>query len=151
MEKKSVIINRFKWLWFGVIVASGVGIYSQPAFAGCNPFGCSQSSAAECNPFGCPNSPMGAACTPFGCPTSPQPVNNNPAPPVANPSVIIAPSNSVGGTSDGIVSCMQRLLYKPARVCTASTRSGYCYEWGNGIARTQISEETAAQACQNAR
>jgi hypothetical protein len=45
----------------------------QPAWAGCNPFGCSNSSNAECNPFGCPNGPLGQACTPFGCPASPQP------------------------------------------------------------------------------
>jgi len=48
-------------------------LISAPAQAGCNPFGCSQSSNAECNPFGCPNAPLGQSCTPFGCPASPQP------------------------------------------------------------------------------
>ena len=57
------------------IICSSSAIYlsSPPALAGCNPFGCSNSSNAECNPFGCPNGPLGQACTPFGCPASPQP------------------------------------------------------------------------------
>ncbi|ODG99985.1 hypothetical protein A4S05_35480 [Nostoc sp. KVJ20] len=48
-----------------------IGVDIKPAFADCNPFGCSPSSVAECNPFGCPNAPLGQACTPFGCPQSP--------------------------------------------------------------------------------
>ncbi|MDZ7951182.1 MAG: hypothetical protein RMY27_09030 [Nostoc sp. DedQUE09] len=51
------------------------GVDIKPAFADCNPFGCSPSSVAECNPFGCPNGPLGQACTPFGCPQSPQPIS----------------------------------------------------------------------------
>ena len=52
---------------------SAILVTGSPAWAGCNPFGCSSSSNAECNPFGCPNGPLGQACTPFGCPASPQP------------------------------------------------------------------------------
>lgn len=61
---------------FAVMVISapsGILLDGSPAWAGCNPFGCSNSSNAECNPFGCPNGPLGQACTPFGCPASPQP------------------------------------------------------------------------------
>jgi hypothetical protein len=47
------------------------GIENNPAIAGCNVFGCSQSSVAECNPFGCPQPPLGQECTPFGCPQPP--------------------------------------------------------------------------------
>ncbi|MFN9174618.1 MAG: hypothetical protein ACK58N_08925 [Synechocystis sp.] len=53
------------------------GIENNPAIAGCNVFGCSQSSVAECNPFGCPQPPLGQECTPFGCPSSPQPSQNS--------------------------------------------------------------------------
>ena len=60
------------------VVISCIGIESKPALAGCNAFGCSQSSVAECNPFGCPQVPMGQACTPFGCPPSPQPQQQQP-------------------------------------------------------------------------
>ena len=125
---------------------------SQPAMAGCNPFGCSQSSAAECNPFGCPNPPLGKQCSAFGCPSSPQlPKSNPPAANPANPTVILAPNQQpAGGSADAIVSCIQRLLYKPAKVCTASTPYGHCYQYGDGLVRTEISEATAAQACQNA-
>lgn len=132
-----------------VIIEAG----NQPAMAGCNPFGCSQSSAAECNPFGCPNAPLGAACTPFGCPASPQqppPVPSN-NPPVASPVILAPPQQPAGGSADAIVKCMQGLLYKTARVCTASTPYGHCYQYGDGLVRTEISEATAAQACQNAR
>jgi hypothetical protein len=53
---------------------AGIGFFSMsPAQAGCNTFGCSQSSVAECNPFGCPQAPMGEECTPFECPPSPTP------------------------------------------------------------------------------
>lgn len=130
-----------------------IGIKTQPAIAGCNPFGCSQSSAAECNPFGCPNPPLGAECTPFGCPASSQPSPQLPSsnPPVANPTIILPPNQQpTGGSADAIVSCMQGLLYKRARVCTASTPSGNCYRYGEGLVRTEISEATAAQACQGA-
>ena len=64
--------SSLKWVFVGAILTSVVGIENKPAVAGCNPFGCSQSSVAECNPFGCPNTPMGAACNPFGCPPSPR-------------------------------------------------------------------------------
>ncbi|GAA6619651.1 hypothetical protein [Scytonema sp. NUACC26] len=139
------------------IVATCIGIDSERAIAGCNPFGCSQSSVAECNPFGCPQAPMGEACTPFGCPSSSQPQLQQPVQqPVQQPPVPYLPpypySNpNSGGTAEGITSCIQRLLYRPAKVCTRATPSGYCYEWGNGQKRTEISEATAAQACQNAR
>lgn len=133
----------------GIIV---MGVKTQSAVASCNPFGCSQSSAAQCNPFGCPNPPLGEACTPFGCPASSQPSPQpSPQPPSSNPSVILVPNQqSTGGSADAIVSCIQRLLYKSARVCTASI-SGSCYRYGEGLVRTEISEATAAQACQNAR
>jgi len=50
------------------LVGSIAGVlHPNPAFAGCNAFGCSQSSAADCNAFGCPNPPMGASYTAFGC------------------------------------------------------------------------------------
>ena len=42
------------------------------ALAGCNFYGCSQSSVAECNFYGCPNPPRGAECNFYGCPPSPQ-------------------------------------------------------------------------------
>lgn len=73
MFKKFIFTSQLKWVFLGALLTTAVGINSEPAFAGCNVFGCSQSSVAECNPFGCPNSPMGQACTPFGCPASPQP------------------------------------------------------------------------------
>lgn len=60
----------------GCLIGSGLAtslLFDSTAKAGCNPFGCSNSTNAECNPFGCPNGPLGRACTPFGCPASPQP------------------------------------------------------------------------------
>lgn len=64
-----------------VYSVAGMGLLTDPAQAGCNAFGCSQSSVADCNAFGCPNAPEGEECTPFGCPASPQPKpqsdNNN--------------------------------------------------------------------------
>jgi hypothetical protein len=115
-----------------------LGIDSKPAWAGnCNVFGCSQSSVAECNPFGCPNAPMGAECTPFGCPSSPQPA---PAPVSKQPTVVVVPveeqNPNPGGSGKAIAECMQSLLYQET-------------SWGRK--RTEISEETAVQACQNAR
>lgn len=68
------------------------GIENNPAIAGCNVFGCSQSSVAECNPFGCPQPPLGQECTHFGCPSSPQPSQNS-----SNSSgqpIIIIPGNN---------------------------------------------------------
>jgi hypothetical protein len=65
------------------ITLVGVEFFSaHAARAGCNSFGCSESSVAECNAFGCPDPPMGEKCTAFGCPPSPQPqptfnFNNN--------------------------------------------------------------------------
>lgn len=38
--------------------AIAIAVANKPVIAGCNPFGCSQSSAAECNPFGYPNPPI---------------------------------------------------------------------------------------------
>jgi hypothetical protein len=83
--RRDIATALFLTLPIGVML---VCIDSKPAFAGCNPFGCSQSSVAECNPFGCPNVPLGQACTPFGCPASPQPQNNN-----TSPTVIFVPQN----------------------------------------------------------
>jgi uncharacterized membrane protein len=71
MFRQFSLTSSLKWIFLGTILATVVGIESKPAFAGCNPFGCSQSSVSECNPFGCPKAPMGEACTPFGCPPSP--------------------------------------------------------------------------------
>ncbi len=135
--------------------AMAIAIANKPVMAGCNPFGCSPSSAAECNPFGCPNPPVGAACTPFGCPSSaqtqPQPTNNN-APTGSSQPVILVPNQPRGGSSDGIVSCVQRLLYKDVKVCTRTDFSGTrCLgDWRTSQVRTDISENVAAQACQNA-
>lgn len=67
------LVKIFASAGFVSVIATSIGIDDKPAVAGCNPFGCSQSSVAECNPFGCPNTPAGAACTPFGCPSSPPP------------------------------------------------------------------------------
>jgi hypothetical protein len=124
--------------------AVAIALVNKPVMAGCNPFGCSQSSAAECNPFGCPNSPVGDACTPFGCPSSaqlqPQPTNN------------IAPTGSSqprGGSPDGIASCVNKLLYKNVEVCT-QTRFGSCSKIEIRQVRSDISENVAVQACQNA-
>jgi hypothetical protein len=134
----------------GIIV---MGVKTQSAVASCNPFGCSQSSAAQCNPFGCPNSPLGEACTPFGCPASPQPSPQpSQRPPSNNPSVILTPNQqSAGGSADGIVSCMQGLLYKREKVCASKNMWGECVKYEENLLRTEISEGTAAQACQNAR
>lgn len=127
------------------VSAIAIALANKPAIAGCNPFGCSQSSAAECNPFGCPNPPVGAACSPFGCPSSaqpqPQPTNNT------------APTGSSqprGGSPDGIASCVNKLLYKNAQVCTRTYISGSCRDWETRQVRSDISENVAAQACQNA-
>ena len=134
----------------GIIVTSTT---IQSAVASCNPFGCSQSSAAQCNPFGCPNSQLGEACTPFGCPASPQPSPQpSQRPPSNNPSVILTPNQqSTGGSADGIVSCMQGLLYKREKVCVNKSMLGNCIRYEENLLRTEISEGTAAQACQNAR
>lgn len=150
--KHSLVTSFLLAIPMGTILIGGG---NQSAMAGCNPFGCSQSSAAECNPFGCPNSPLGVACSPFGCPASPQPApsNNPPAPNPSIPTVLIAPPNqqSTGGSADAIVKCMNGLLYRPAKVCTASTPySGHCIQYGDGFERTEISQATAAQACQGA-
>jgi hypothetical protein len=121
------------------ISAVSLGIDSKPVWAGgCNVFGCSQSSVAECNPFGCPNAPMGAECTPFGCPSSQQPA---PAPVSKQPTVVLVPvereqNPNPGGSGKAIAECMQSLLYR---------------ETSTGRYRTEISEGTAVQACQNAR
>lgn len=66
-------VSRLTSVFIATISPSAILLSSLPAWAGCNPFGCSNSSNAECNPFGCPNGPLGQACTPFGCPASPQP------------------------------------------------------------------------------
>ncbi|GAP96964.1 DUF1036 domain-containing protein [Leptolyngbya sp. NIES-2104] len=70
-------MNRLASQSFAVflVLSGSVGavlLEHTPAVAGCNVFGCSESTVAECNPFGCPNSPRGQACTAFGCPPSPQ-------------------------------------------------------------------------------
>jgi hypothetical protein len=127
------------------VSAIAIALVNKPVMAGCNPFGCSQSSAAECNPFGCPNSPVGSACTPFGCPTSaqpqPQPTNNT------------APTGSSqprGGSPDGIASCVNQLLYKNVEVCTRTDTFGRCSKRELRQVRTDTSENVAALACQNA-
>ena len=61
---------------------AGIGFLAiRPVQAGCNFYGCSQSSVAECNFYGCPNPPMGEKCNFYGCPESPipqsQPNNNS--------------------------------------------------------------------------
>jgi hypothetical protein len=81
----------------GVFTLLGEIASNRLAQAGCNPFGCSQSSAAECNPFGCPKSPMGGDCTPFGCPPSPQPQSNGNN--AGNQPIIVIPGNSNNGNS----------------------------------------------------
>ena len=127
------------------VSAIAIAVANKPVIAGCNPFGCSQSSAAECNPFGCPNPPVGVACTPFGCPSSaqpqPQPTNNN------------APTGSNqprGGSADGIASCVNQLLYRNVKVCTRNDVFGDCRRTEIRRVRTDTSENVAAQACQNA-
>ena len=72
IRREFVTAALFLTVPIGVILTS---VDIKPAFADCNPFGCSPSSVAECNPFGCPNGPLGQACTPFGCPQSPQQVS----------------------------------------------------------------------------
>lgn len=143
-NKKMSIMGQLKWVLFYTFLVSSVGIDSKPAMAGCNFHGCSQSSVAECNFHGCPNPPMGAECNFHGCPPSPlaspqpEPVNNGTALPPSN-TVILVPNgeSSSGGSGQAIVECMQRLLYRNNQYGTPT--------------RTEISEATAVQACQNAR
>ena len=161
MLNKFTITSQLKWAFLGVILTSGVGINSKPAIAGCNPFGCSQSSVAECNPFGCPNSPMGEKCTPFGCPPSPQPPQQQPAtqqPPVVYPPYPYPayPYPNVGGNPQAIQQCMNGLLYQRQLVCTRQSGCSRIPQEGFGgweyrNVRTQTSDVAAAQACQNAR
>jgi len=132
------------------LVGSITGIlHTNPVLAGCNAFGCSQSSAADCNAFGCPNPPMGASCTAFGCPASPQPAAPPPRP------VIVNPNNTIGGSPEGIQNCMRGLLYKRQLVCTRDRCSSIPREgfggWQSQNVRTELGESAAAQACQNAR
>ena len=113
----------------------------------CNVFGCSQPGAGECNPFGCPN-PGASECTPFGCPASPTPAPQ----PTAQPTTVTpTTTTTTGGSPDAIVSCMQGLLYRTESVCTATDMWGRCTSTESVQVRSDISETTAAQACQNAR
>ncbi|NCO74001.1 MAG: hypothetical protein GW795_01310 [Cyanobacteria bacterium] len=121
---------------FGIILflASSLSIAPKIAYAGCNAFGCSESSAAECNAFGCPKPPMGEKCNAFGCPASPQVSPNNSSP----NSIIVIPNggtSDTGGSGEAIANCMKSLLYVN----------------GKYGARTKISEDTAIKACRNAR
>jgi hypothetical protein len=141
MSNSFTLTRSLKGFEIFIFLASSFGMAPQMAYAGCNPFGCSRSSVAECNPFGCPNPPLGEQCTPFGCPPSPQPASPPPQNNSTSPStVIVVPANggqssygNSGGSGRAIADCMKQLLYD---------RYGY---------RTQISEDTAIRACQNAR
>lgn len=139
------------------------GIENQPAIAGCNPFGCSQSSAAECNPFGCPNPPLGAECSPFGCPPSPQssPPPHVPNPPVGYPYSILYPppyppsvqpnfnNQAPRATSQEIANCIRTLLFDRKLVCADpdGTCGPFSPHWVKKDFRTQISEDAAVRAC----
>ncbi len=136
-----------------------VAIKTQPAVAGCNPFGCSPSSVAECNPFGCPNPPLGQQCTPFGCPPSPQATQQQQQPTQNSEQgrrrrrQRESSQPNVGGNPQAIQQCMTNLLYRteeqkpfPAWVCVPNDVNCRTVR-----VRTEISESAAAQACQNAR
>lgn len=160
MFNKLTTTSQLKWVFLGAILTLGVGIDIKPAVAGCNAFGCSQSSVAECNPFGCPNSPRGEACTPFGCPPSPQPQQQQPVqpqqPPLQQPLYPYPPypyPPNIGGSPQAIQQCMESLLYRtegqkpyPGWICVANDVNCKTVR-----VRTEISESAAAQACQNAR
>ncbi|MCL6754004.1 hypothetical protein KBT16_24715 [Nostoc sp. CCCryo 231-06] len=120
-------------------ILSGVDI--KPAFAGCNTFGCSQSSVAECNPFGCPQSPLGAACTPFGCPPSAQqPVRypdnyQTPEPGRLNKCVRRLEREEVVGSRQVRDVCESLIRYETVSECSRELRSVSRRELRRGEAR----------------
>lgn len=137
-------VNSVVWksIITGTLITLGVATENKSVLAGCNFHGCSQSSVAECNFHGCPNAPMGAECNFHGCPPSPPapaPSNN---PPTPSSTLLIVPNGggqnppNPGGSGRAIAECMQQLLYRKTYL---------------GRERTEISEGTAVQACQNAR
>lgn len=147
MQLNIVNSTILKSLIIGATVTLGVGIKGNNALAGCNFHGCSQSSVAECNFHGCPNAPMGAECNFHGCPPSPpaaSPPPANPNPPSASTVIVVPngggqnppPPPNPGGSGEAIAKCMESLLY---------------IQTYTGRVRSRISEETAVQACQNAR
>ena len=70
-------MNKLVSIFTIAFALTGLNLVLTPlAEAGCNAFGCSQSSRAECNPFGCPQ-PGGEACTPFGCPSGKETARQN--------------------------------------------------------------------------
>ena len=135
-----------------------IGTDIKPAFAGCNIFGCSQSSVAECNPFGCPKPPSGQTCTPFGCPESPpstqpnQYLNQpNSEQPNAEQSSSEQPNAEVNPQS--LQKCLDALLYRteekkpfPGWICVPNDVNCKTVR-----VRTEISENVAVQACQGSR
>jgi hypothetical protein len=159
MFDKFTITSQLKWVFLGVILASGVGINNKPAIAGCNFHGCSQSSVAECNFHGCPNPPMGQECNFHGCPPSPQPPQQQQPtqpPAVVYPPYPYPPYPNVGGNPQAIQQCMNGLLYQRQLVCTRESGCSSIPQEGFGgweyrTVRTQTSDAAAAQACQNAR
>jgi hypothetical protein len=62
---------------------------------------------------------------------------------------------TVGGSPEAIASCMRRLMYERKLVCTRDRCSSIPSEgfggWQTQNVRTEISEDAAVQACQNAR
>jgi hypothetical protein len=62
---------------------------------------------------------------------------------------------TVGGSPEAIASCMRRLMYERKLVCTRNRCSSIPSEgfggWQTQDVRTEISEDAAVQACQNAR
>lgn len=61
----------------------------------------------------------------------------------------------VGGSPEAIATCMRRLMYERKLVCTRDRCSSIPSEgfggWQTQNVRTEISEDAAVQACQNAR
>jgi len=137
-----------------------IGIDVKPVFAGCNIFGCSQSSEAECNPFGCPKPPSGETCTPFGCPESPPSTQPNQYPNQPNseqPNVEQTSSEQLNSNQsnsevnpESLQKCLDALLYRTEEkkpfsgwICVPNDVNCKTVR-----VRTEIIESVAVQACQ---
>lgn len=123
-------------LFMGVGGAFSIGAAAQ---AGCNFHGCSQVPGIECNFHGCPIPPNGGECNFHGCPpptqqqqAQPQQRPNTEQP--NRPDVVFQQSPRANPTD--IADCMNKLMYRVV--------AGY-----SNPQRTNISEQTAMQACRS--
>lgn len=137
---------KIKLVVLGLLMGTGGGLgVGAAAQAGCNFHGCSQVPGVECNFHGCPIPPNGGECNFHGCPPPTQQQKTQqrqqgaiyvPVPVPQYPQQTINQRSQAN--PEDIANCMKSLMY--------AQRDQY-----EGLDRTEVSEQTAIQACTGGR